>query len=196
MKFITQRIILALLLFILPSCSAQSIAAPLEPVLPISTQTTQPIPPATSLPQAVQATPVRAAPSSPSDLFIETTAPSALSTPNHVARARYVTINLPLLLDETGAARKLPEHTEITINLFQDVVYTGVIEQVNQDENGDSWAGYLKGVEFSGLTMVYTSGVFIGHFASPAGVFEVSTVGDDIYQVIQIDQQKLQGGEG
>ena len=43
--------------------------------------------------------------------------------------------------------------------------------------------------------MVYTGGVFIGHFASPLEVYEVSLVQDDLYRVILIDQSKFQGGE-
>jgi len=113
-----------------------------------------------------------------------------------VARLRFIRVNYSLLLDANGLPRPLKLGSEITINLFPDVTYTGVIEQVNDDGGVISWTGYLKDVEYSQLTMVYTSGVFIGHFASPAGVYEVSTVGDDLYRVLQIDQQKLQGGEG
>ncbi len=81
-------------------------------------------------------------------------------------RSRFVKINLDLLMDETGQARDVKE---IIFNLFPDVTYTGVIEQVEQSGDSISWSGYLKDVDTSYFTMVYTSGVFMGHFASPLG---------------------------
>jgi hypothetical protein len=51
-------------------------------------------------------------------------------------------------------------------------------------------------VENSYFTLVYTSGVFMGHFGSPLGIYEAVIVEDDLYRVIQIDQTKFPGGEG
>lgn len=113
----------------------------------------------------------------------------------HVARSRIVKLNLSLLLDEQGQARPLPPNAEITLSLFPDVNYTGVIEGMQQEGDGYTWTGHLKDVEYSQMYMVYTSGVFIGHFASPAGVYEVSNVGGDLYQIILIDQSQFQGGD-
>ena len=44
--------------------------------------------------------------------------------------------------------------------------------------------------------MILTGGVFIAHIASPAGIYEVSSVGDDMYLIIQVDQSQMQGGDG
>ena len=111
----------------------------------------------------------------------------------HIARSRPVKINLGLLIDETGQARPVKE---IVVNLFPDTTYIAVIEQAEQAGDVYSWSGVLKGVEYSYFTMVYTSGAFMGHFASPLGIYETAYVRDDLYRVIQIDQQKLPGGEG
>jgi hypothetical protein len=132
------------------------------------------------------------APSQPmpssSTLFAD--APSTTQPPSepHVARSRFVTVNLALLMDDAGRARDV---REVTLNLFPDVVYRGVIEQIEQNGDECSWVGVLKDVEYSHLTMVFTSGVFIGHFASPLGVYEVSIVEGDLYRIILIDQSKL-----
>jgi len=131
--------------------------------------------------------------STSSGLFIDTDATRELPSEPQIACSRFVKINLALLMDETGQARNVKE---ITLNLFPDVIYTGVIEQIEQNGDGYSWVGYLKDVEYSELTMVYTSGVFIGHFASPLGVYEVSIVEDDLYRVILIDQTQFPGGDG
>jgi hypothetical protein len=126
-------------------------------------------------------------------LFIDTDAARELPAEPQIVRSRFVKVNLALLLDEAGQARDVKE---IALVLFSDVVYTGVIEQIEQNGDGLSWVGYLKDVEYSELTMVYTSGVFIGHFASPLGVYEVSIVDDGLYRVIMIDQSQFPGGEG
>ena len=110
-----------------------------------------------------------------------------------ISRSRLVMINRGQLLDENGRSISVKE---ITLNLFPDVIFTGVIEQI--EENGDSfsWVGYLKDVEFSAMTIVYTSGVFMGNFASPLGVYEFSYVEEDLYRIIMIDQTKFPAGEG
>jgi len=158
---------MCLLVVSLCGCGAGPTAAPLEtPALVLSTS---------------------------SGLFMETDATRELPSEPQIVRSRFAKINLALLLDEAGLARNVKE---TTFNLFPDVVYTGVIEQVEQSGDSFSWSGYLKGVENSYFTMVYTSGVFMGHFASPLGVYEASFVEDDLYRVIQIDQTKFPGGEG
>jgi hypothetical protein len=126
-------------------------------------------------------------------IFLDTDAVLADPTDGHIQRWRAVKINLALLIDETGQTHNVKE---FTINLFPDVTYTGVIEQVEQAGDVYSWSGYLKGIEYSYFTMVYTSGAFMGHFASPLGVYEAAFARDDIYRVIQIDQSKFPGGEG
>jgi hypothetical protein len=113
-----------------------------------------------------------------------------------VARSRLAKINQGLLLDEQGAARPMPPNAEITLNLFPDTTYTAVIEEVQQEGDSYTWVGHLQGVDMSSVIIVYTAGVFMANIASPAGIYEASSVGEDIYQIVQIDQQKLPGGEG
>ena len=125
-------------------------------------------------------------------LFLDTDLTREVPEEAHIVRSRFVKINLDQLLDETGQARDVKE---IIFNLFPDVTYTGMIEQVEQNGDSISWSGYLKDVEYSYFTMVYTSGVFMGHFASPLGIYETAFVEDDLYRVIMIDQTKLPGGE-
>ena len=99
-----------------------------------------------------------------------------------------------MLVDENGRAKKVAEDI-VTLNLFPDVIYTGVIDQI--EENGDSysWTGHLKDVEYSSLIMIFTGGIFIANIASPGGVYEVSNAGGDLYRVVLIDQRKFPGGE-
>jgi len=124
-------------------------------------------------------------------LFVPTDAVGVAAPGPAVTRSRFVKLDWSLLLDENGQALDLPANAEITLNLFPDVTYTGVVEKIEHDGEGYSWIGHLKEVEFSSMFMVYTAGVLIGHFASPEAVYEVSNVGDDLFRIVQIDQSKL-----
>lgn len=132
-------------------------------------------------------------PSNSAGLFADTDRTRNLPSEPHISRARFVTIHLGQLIDEAGQSRNV---REITLNLFPDATYTGAIEEVEQAGDTISWSGTLADVEFSYFTMVYTSGVFMGHFASPLGVYEVVFVEEGLYRVIEIDQSKFPGGEG
>lgn len=126
-------------------------------------------------------------------IFLDTDVVLADPAEGHISRWRAVRVNLALLLDEQGQARNLKE---FTVNLFPDVTYIAVIENIEQSGGVYSWSGYLKDVELSYFTMVYTGGAFMGHFASPLGVYETAFSQGDVYRVIQIDQSKFPGGEG
>jgi hypothetical protein len=122
-------------------------------------------------------------------LFLDTNEVAAPPIAPQVVRQRFVKVDLDLLLDSKKQARRIKE---ITINLFPDVVYTGVIERIEFDGAGYSWSGHLRSRPPGRMTMVYTAGVFIGHFAAPDGIYEVSVVGEsDLYRAVLIDQQKL-----
>ena len=132
----------------------------------------------------------------PSALFLETDQTVAVETAPHISRSRFVHLNLSLLLTDQGEPLPLEPGTKLTLNLFPDLTYIGVLGSVLQDEGGTSWVGTLEGIEYSEMTMVYTGEAFIAHIASPLGVYEVSSLGDGLYRVIQIDQNQLPGGEG
>lgn len=120
------------------------------------------------------------------DLFLDSDA--SLPADPAAARERPVELDLDVLLGPDGAARPIDE---ITINLFPDVAYTGVITETRAEGGSITWNGYLDGIEFSYFTMISTAGVFIGHFASPAGVYEVSFASEGVYRVVLIDQESL-----
>lgn len=134
--------------------------------------------------------------SASSELFLETESTSAVTSGPHIARSRFVKVNFALLLDDAKQSSRLKTNSEIMLNLFPDVTYIGVIDHIEENGFDYSWSGHLKDVEFSELTIVYTGETFIAHFASPGGVYEVSNVGEDLYQVVLIDQTKLPSGEG
>jgi hypothetical protein len=127
-----------------------------------------------------------------SGLFVETDETREVPLEPQIVRMRFVKVDLNQLLDESGKPREVKE---VSFNLFPDVVYTGVIEETKVSGDNVTWSGILKDVENSYFTMVFTSGVFMGHFGSPQGIYEV-IYWEDLYWVVMIDQSKLPGGEG
>ena len=109
-----------------------------------------------------------------------------------LVRSRYVHVNMGLLLGSSGAAHTASDLPEVALNLFPDVNYTGLVDQVQKaDVDSTSWSGRLSGVDGGYFYLVESSGVLIAHVASTQGIYEVSSVGDDLYRVAQLEQSKL-----
>jgi len=142
----------------------------------------------------VGSVPAAQAQGSAPDLFADAAmgADAVQSNPAHVMRSRYVDVNLGLLLNAKGQALDVKASPELSLNLFPDASYIGVIDKVqNNASGGYSWIGRLKGLEEGYFYLVTSDDVFIAHVASPQGVYEVSWAGNGLYRVIQIDQTKL-----
>ena len=126
------------------------------------------------------------------DLFSDASAADmALNTPAYVMRSRVVNVNFGLLSASSGQALNASTNPEVTLNLFPDATYTGVVERVEQNfSGGKSWIGKLKGKD--GYFYLVNSGeAFIAHVASKEGIYEVSLAGQSLYKIVQIDQSLL-----
>ena len=118
-------------------------------------------------------------------------ADAAPDTSAEVIRSRLVNVNFGLLFAPNGNALDASVNPEITLNLFPDTSYTGVVERVEQNFSGNkSWIGKLKGKD-GYFYLVASEGAFVAHVASKEGIYEVSLAGENLYRVIQIDQSKL-----
>lgn len=105
-----------------------------------------------------------------------------------VVRSRYLHVDQAMLFDASGQPLNKNSLPEVTLNIFPDVAYTGMITALEVNQWGTSWSGNIKGKD-GYFYLVVSEGAFIAHIASPEGVYEVSSAGgDDLYQVIQIDQ--------
>lgn len=111
--------------------------------------------------------------------------------PDFVARSRFVRINTSFLFDQAGKPRKAGALPEIALNLFPGVNFIGVVSKVEQTSDTTTWIGTLKGAPQSYFYMVAVDGAFIAHIASVQGVFEVSSAGESLYKVVQIDHSQL-----
>lgn len=125
------------------------------------------------------------------DLFGASPADSAqldLNAAPYVMRSRFVSVNLDLLIDAKGKARGADQLPQVSLNIFPDARFTGLVDKVEKSGATTSWTGALSEVEGGYFYLVVSEGVFIAHVASPEGVYEISSVGEGVYQAIQIDQ--------
>jgi hypothetical protein len=115
----------------------------------------------------------------------------ALDSPAYVVRSRLVNVNFGVLFAQNGQALDASAHPEVTLNLFPDAIFTGVVERVEENfSGGRTWTGSLKGRE-GYFYLVSSENSFIAHVASQGGIYEVSQTGESLYKVEQIDQSRL-----
>lgn len=127
-------------------------------------------------------------------LLLPATSDAPPPTDPWIARSRDVRFDEAALFDAGGNPVGAP--ARITLNLFDDLTYTGIVEDAEGDAGVYTWNGRLDGIEHGYFYIVYTSDVYMVHAASPLGIYEVSYLKDDIYRVVEIDQTQLPGGEG
>lgn len=109
----------------------------------------------------------------------------------HVTRSRYVNVNMGLLFDANRKARDAKSMPEITLNLFEDTAFAGVVKSVRSDRWGTTWYGRLKNHAGGYFYLTVVEDGFIAHVASPQNVYEVSFAGKGLYKAIKIDQSQF-----
>ena len=81
-------------------------------------------------------------------------------------------------------------HT-LVLNLFDDAVFTGIVEHVEPTSAGHALWGRLDGVELGTMTLVVNGSVVAGTVRTPDAVYTVRTAGDGAYVIRQIDESSL-----
>lgn len=92
-----------------------------------------------------------------------------------VTRARFITVDLERLGGLAG-----PPHNgsgvgeRVLLNLFDDAIYTAILDRVEATDQGYIWIGHLADVEYSLVTLVvHEAGLLIGKVATPSLLYEV-----------------------
>ena len=81
---------------------------------------------------------------------------------------------------------------ELTLNLFEDAVFTGLIEQREPTFSGGySLSGGLAGVELGTVTLVVNGGVVAGLVWTPEATYRISPAGGGWHVVSQVDPAAL-----
>ena len=84
-----------------------------------------------------------------------------------------------------------PTPQTLVLNLFDDVVFTGIVEHVEPTASGHALWGKLDGVELGTLTLVVNGKVVVGTVRTPYAVYTIRTAGDGTYVIRQIDESSL-----
>ena len=77
------------------------------------------------------------------------------------------------------------------LNLFDDVVFTGIVEHVEPTASGHALWGRLDGVELGTMTMVVNGSIVVGTVRTLDAVYSIRTAGDGTYVIRQIDESSL-----
>ena len=133
---------------------------------------------------------------SPSAVDIDA-APNATDT--LTLRRRLVTIDLGQLASTTDAAAggaaagiEVPPSGVLTLNLFDDAVFTGLVERTAVTfSGGQSLSGRLAGIEMGTMTLVVNGDVVAGTVRTPEATYRIRPAGNGLHTVSQIDPSQL-----
>ena len=94
--------------------------------------------------------------------------------------------------DPKGAPTGEPPTLQtLALNLFDGVVFTGIVEHVEPTASGHALWGRLDGVELGTMTLVVNGDVVVGTVRTPGAVYTIRTAGDGTYVIRQIDESSL-----
>ncbi len=80
---------------------------------------------------------------------------------------------------------------KLILNLFDDVVFTGIVEHVEPTASGHALWGSLEGVELGTMTLVVNGRIVVGTVRTLDGVYTIRTTGDGTYVIREIDESSL-----
>ena len=125
-------------------------------------------------------------------LFSEIKSDSPMATGVDAFDSRLVEIDFAQLSDAIESLRDpssgLPT---LVLNLFDDIVFTGVVEHVEPTSSGHSLWGSLEGVDLGTMTLVVNGRVVAGTVRTPDAVFTIKTTGRGEYVLRHIDESSL-----
>ena len=180
----------------LPTPDASQGVAPTPTSTPNGTSPTTPTPTPT-----VQTAPSNgdAGKAQPDGLFSEVKGDSPPSSGVETLASRLVEIDFGQLAriteppdgPKTRTVGKPATPQTLVLNLFDDVVFTGIVEHVEPTSSGHALWGRLDGVELGTMTLVVNGSVVVGTVRTPDAVYTIRTAGDGAYVIRQIDESSL-----
>ena len=142
---------------------------------------------------------------------LDSPAPASLDATT--LRRRVVTIDFGMLTRARAAASVLPRppvhtkavsprssegdaapapHATLTLNLFRDVVFTGIVDSTARTFSGGySISGRLAGKTLGTLTLVVNGKTVAGTVRTLDGTYRIRTAGDGLYAISQVEEPPL-----
>ncbi len=122
--------------------------------------------------------------------------PAAGLSDTLAVRQRLVAIDFGQLAPSAAApassARAVAQPGMLVLNLFDDAVFTGLVQHVAPTFSGGySLSGPLAGVEFGTMTVVVNGGVVAGSVRTPDATFRIRPAGDGLHVVSEVDLSRL-----
>ena len=183
----------------LPTPDASQGVAPTPTSTPNGTSPTTPTTPTPT--PTVQTAPSNgdAGKAQPDGLFSEVKGDSPPSSGVETLASRLVEIDFGQLAriteppdgPKTRTVGKPATPQTLVLNLFDDVVFTGIVEHVEPTSSGHALWGRLDGVELGTMTLVVNGSVVVGTVRTPDAVYTIRTAGDGAYVIRQIDESSL-----
>ena len=94
-----------------------------------------------------------------------------------------------------SAAAALAPGTALTLNLFDDVVVTGVVEQTAPTFSGGySVAGHLVEEPLGTMTLVVNGETVVGTVRLVGETYQIRSVGDGLYAISEVEEPPLNCG--
>ena len=125
-------------------------------------------------------------------LFTDSAIQGALGTAGDptIIRTRFVSVNFDLLGGADTLSRDLADVGDVVVlNLFDDVVFTAVLDRVEPNRSGGySWIGHLERMEYSQVILVVKDGLMAGNIALPGAFYQVRYVGNGVHAIYEINQ--------
>ncbi len=124
----------------------------------------------------------------------------ALAAPDTLTmRRRLVTIDLGQLVPATDSAAgraaagiEVAPSGVLTLNLFDDAVFTGLVERTAPTfSGGQALSGRLAGIEMGTLTLVVNGDVVAGTVQTPDATYRIRPAGNGLHAVSQVDLSQL-----
>ena len=114
-------------------------------------------------------------------------------------RQRLVTIDLEQLLPPGDAALPggaagagSPQSGALTLNLFDDAVFTALIARTAPTfSGGQSLSGRLAGIEMGTVTLVVNGDIVAGAVRTPEATYRIRPAGGGLHAISQIDPAQL-----
>ena len=133
---------------------------------------------------------------SPSALAVDA---SPIAPDTLTLRRRLVTIDLGQLAPAADAATLggaadtgIAPRGVLTLNLFEDAVFTGLVERTAPTiSGGQSLSGRLAGIEMGTMTLVVNGEVVAGTVRTPEATYRIRPAGNGLHAVSQIDPSQL-----